>query len=102
MRGKGRAVSNNRLYVGNLETRQWVFIEKGWAAGWSGGWFVNERVTRFREFIAKDMVAIAEFGGRTNLVFFTEYDIALHHWFMRMGENGPGQKEWKPDECGGY
>lgn len=75
-------MSNNRLYIGNKETLEYIFLEKGYGDGWVCGWFESELV---KIIIARNTYFESNLGGKTNLVFFTEYD-ELHDIFMSKGK----------------
>lgn len=73
-------MANNRLYIGDMSTKEYIFLEKGWGSGWDGDWF---NADLFKEFI-RDRYEEAEVGTKTSLVFFTEYD-NIHDWFITHG-----------------
>lgn len=62
-------MANNRLYFGNTETKEYIFLEKGWGCGWEGGWFDGELIRLF----ISNAFHEGEIGQDTNLIFFTEY-----------------------------
>lgn len=75
-------MANNRLYVGNRRDKEYVFLEKGWGCGWTGGW-VNDSWKNLRRLIRE---AYSEGGvyTDTDLFFFTEqspcYEEIMRDW----------------------
>ena len=75
-------MSNNRLYIGNKKTEEYLMLAKGFASGWDqrndpkllASWWEDH--VFFEE---------SEIGGKTSLVVFTEYDHDLYDEFMRNG-----------------
>lgn len=61
-------MSNNRLYIGNKKTKEYIFIEKGWGSGWTGDWFDADAL---KEFLQEQFEEGSE-QKDTDLVFFTE------------------------------
>lgn len=61
-------MANNRLYIADLEKKEYYFVGKGWGSGyemWDIETIYKFFKTRFME---------GEVGQSTRLVFFTEYD----------------------------
>jgi hypothetical protein len=66
-------MANNRLYVGNLESKEWVCISKGFAAGWRE--LNEEAVSGLNSILTSpETCNESEIKGKTSLRFFTEYD----------------------------
>lgn len=63
-------MANNRLYIGDSLSKEYIFIEKGWGAGWDGSWFDDKL---FYEFISTRYDE-GQAGQSTNMFFFTEFD----------------------------
>jgi hypothetical protein len=74
-------MANNRLYLGNKETKEWIFVEKGWGVWWNGDKFNCDKVRAFIIYGTSE----ANVGDKTDLVFFTEYD-ECYDDFMKNGE----------------
>ena len=68
-------MANNRLYLGDSSTKEYIFIEKGWGSGWDGSWFDDKL---FYEFISSRYNE-GQVGQSTNMFFFTEYDDNFNH-----------------------
>jgi len=62
-------MANNRLYLADSKAKEYIFINKGFGAGWDGGWF---DASLFEGFIS-ERYNEGEAGGQTYLFFFTEY-----------------------------
>jgi hypothetical protein len=62
-------MANNRLYIGNKETKQYVLLSKSMGGGWSGVFNPDKF-----EYFLNDQTDEGFLGGSTNLVLFTEYD----------------------------
>ena len=63
-------MANNRLYIGNVKTKDYMFVEKGWGLSWNGGHFAPKLLEYFLENTHDE----ANVGDKTNLIFFTEND----------------------------
>lgn len=90
-------MANNRLYLVDTETYEWIMLAKGWASGWQ---YWNE--TPLEEFLEshnansepRDLNAAGAFGGLdsvTRLALFTEQDLPKEC----------GSKSWTPKRAAG-
>ncbi|MBK8225397.1 MAG: hypothetical protein IPK73_30655 [Candidatus Obscuribacter sp.] len=61
-------MANDRLYIGNIETKEFVYVEKGWGCGWDGSRFDGELIQAFLEGQTND----GHGNAPTNLVMFSE------------------------------
>ena len=73
-------MANNRLYIGNKKTKQYMMFCKSNDAMWYNWYNMDQLMWHIED---DDGSWI---GNKTNLVFFTEYD-ELYDWFMDNGEN---------------
>ncbi len=62
-------MANNRLYIGNMERKEYLLVAKGWGGFWDKDWFDAEKI---EELITNSLEGGV--GQKTSLVFFTEYD----------------------------
>lgn len=73
-------MANNRLYVGDNVSEEYIFIEKGWGAGWDGDYFNCEL---FKSFISS-RIKEGGLSEDTNLFFFTEqsceFSFIMEYW----------------------
>ena len=74
-------MANNRLYLGNRETKKWIFVEKGWGSFWNGGKFNAKKIHAFIVYEGDG----ANVGEKTNLIFFNETD-DIYDEFINKGE----------------
>lgn len=61
-------MANNRLYVADRLNKEYIFIEKGWGAGWTGDHFDSELFTKF----ISSRYDEGDLQNDTNLFFFTD------------------------------
>jgi hypothetical protein len=71
-------MANSRLFLGNKETKEYIFVEKGWGVYWNGGWFNSVEVQAF-------IMYGDTCGDETDLIFFTEF-CDCYSDFMENGE----------------
>lgn len=76
-------MANNRLYIGNKETKQYAYLTKGYADGWDA--YNSEGLkNNFLNFIEQTDTFKESNNGKTNLFFFTEaddiWDEAMEEW----------------------
>lgn len=90
-------MANDRLYIGNRETKEHVFVDKGWGCGWDGGHFDAEKIQEFLRGTVQD----GNGGKPTVLEFFSEKskcceDYLQNGQMLVRGENGGF--EWQTEE----
>jgi hypothetical protein len=73
-------MANNRLYIGNKETKEWVLLCKGYGGGWENI-FSADKVNEF----LSNQTDEGFLGGSTNLILFTEYDEEVYNDFVENG-----------------
>ena len=71
---------NNKLFIGNKATKQYKCVGVSVGLGWKD--IDTQELIRF---ISEAELSETDVGGKTNLVFFTEYD-DLHEVFLQNGE----------------
>ncbi|MCP3924901.1 MAG: hypothetical protein GY714_20170 [Desulfobacterales bacterium] len=63
-------MANNRLFVGNTKTKEWVMLAKGFGNGWN-----TRLVDKLDAFIRSwEFICESDVGCKTQFFFFTEYD----------------------------
>ena len=84
-------MANNRLYLVDTETYEWILLAKGWASGWQ--YWEKTPLEQFLESHnansdPRDLTAAAAFGDYpfTKLKLFTETDLPSEC----------GAKSWEP------
>lgn len=86
-------MANNRLYVGNTAEKKFLMISKGYGSGWVGFW--RDSASLFDVFI-QSLVGESDVAGKTQLVFFTEYDDLYNAVYKDKWEEIKPRKEHRP------
>lgn len=72
-------MANNRLYIGNPVEKVYLMVSKGFGSGWRR----LSNLSIFDDYLLNQL-AESDLGGKTNLIFFTEYDDiyeeAMENW----------------------
>lgn len=73
-------MANNRLYIGNASTKQYLLYAKGWGNGWK----VKTDQGRADHFV--DCCELESESGKTSLIFLTEGELNIDEKFKDWSE----------------
>ena len=63
-------MANNRLFIGNTNTKEWVMLAKGFGNGWT-----VRNLDKLNNFIEDSkFIPETDVNGLSQFFFFTEYD----------------------------
>lgn len=82
-------MANNRLYVVDTSTNEYLCIAKGWGCGWNVGNI--DLYTEFMFFRTND-------ADETNLIVGTEADDEFYEKWIVNGQNFNSKNKWEYNE----
>lgn len=80
-------MANNRLYLVDTSTKEYLCIAKGWGCAWNTG-----NIDLYQKFLSE---RFNDFDDKTNLIIGTENDKDFYNKWIESGENFNTENKWE-------
>ncbi len=80
-------MANNRLYLVDTSTKEYLCLAKGWGCAWNTG-----NIDLYKKFLSE---RFNDFDDKTNLIIGTENDKDFYNKWIESGDSFNTENKWE-------